>query len=434
MKRHYTILLFFLIIPSVYSLEITELLPNPTGDDNAPMPGGEYIELYNPSDSQIDLEGYYFLDALQNKLIISDNTTLDNTTIQPNSLKVIYRNQNTKFSLNNDKDTIYFYDKLENLIEIISYNQTKENNSISKIDNAWVQAPPTPGVVNKISENVPEDRNCDYNLNVESQDLFYQNKINFTISVEKVSGIESNFILKRYIKDKDNIIVKDYQDLKLFVSSKKNLEYSPTLSKQGEYTIYSSINTLDCSNNQIKEYTKTFEIILKEDEKISKNSSIEILDINPKNISFGQTIEIKIRISKYNTLKNLVTISIHDQNKKQITEKIGINLFHSNYEIVLDLPYQLKDYCNSGTYYLIVEGLEEKIEKKIYINNAVNCINKTKKEALQTETKYESNLNTNQSDQEVVYKDVSQKSRECAPVLFIFVLILIIIKLLKKND
>lgn len=443
MKRLYLILLFFLIVDSAYSLEITELLPNPTGNDDAPMPAGEYIEIYNPSESQIDLEGYYFLDAQQNKLTISQNTTLDTTTIQPNSLKVIYRNTNTKFSLNNDKDTIYLYDTQSNLIDSVSYNQTKENLSVSKIDGVWTLSPPTPGTPNKITqptqEITQEDKSCSYNINIQSSDIFYQNKINFTLSIQKVSGPTSNILLKRHIKDKEENIVKDYQDLVLLVPALKQLDYSPTLKEEGEYTIYTSATPLDCKDNKTTKYTKSFKIILEQDQEenqeINKSSSIEILEISPKNITFGETINIKFKVLKQNTQKNLVTIYLFDKNKKQITQKVSLNLFEKDYEITLELPVLLKEYCISDLYDISIQGLDTKTQKQVYIEKSKTCnqsITQVLKEG--PKSRYESNLNVQNPKQEVVYQSINQKSKDYAVILFIFVLILIIIKQIKKND
>ena len=427
------------LIPYAYALEITELLPNPIGDDSSTMPDGEYIELYNPLDIKIDLDGFYFLDAAQNKLIISSNNTKDNTFIDSMALKVIYRNANTKFSLNNDKDQISLYDKQGNAIDSVSYNQTKENYSNSKIDNTWVLAAPTPGKQNNIEKAVTQEnqtnKDCLYSLQIKTQkDIFQDTKIDFIISIERVSGVGSQILLQRSIKNNTGDVIKKYEDLTLYIPNKKELEYTPSIKDSGVYQIFSKITALNCTNKPEESNTKTFELILnKTIQSSSKNSSITIIDINPKDIKFGDYINLKANIKKYNTQKNLITISLYDKDNKLVSRQAKINLFDKDYELSFEIPYYLKDYCISGNYLISIEGLDKKAQKEIYINNASSCDLKQITKSDQDKIKYESNLNSYIPENKTVYQSVKQKSKDYAVILFIFVLILIIIKLLREK-
>lgn len=431
--------LVLFLIPYAYALEIAEFLPNPIGDDASPMPDGEYIELYNPSDIKIDLEGYYFLDAAQNKLIISSNNTEENTFIDSTALKVIYRNANTKFSLNNDKDQISLYDKQGNVLDSVSYNQTKENYSNSKIDNIWILSAPTPGKQNYIEKAVTQEnqtnKDCLYNLQIKtSKEVFQDSKIDFIISIERVSGVESQILLQRSIKNKTGDVIKKYEDLTLYIPNKKELEYTPSIKDSGIYQIFSKIKALNCTNKPEDSTTKTFELILNQNiQTSSKNSSITIIKIDPKEIKFGDYINIRANIKKYNTQKNLITISLYDKDNKLVTKQAKINLFDKDYEIELEFPYYLKDYCISGNYLISIEGLDKKAQKEIHVNNASSCDPKQIIKTDQDKIKYESNLNSYIPENKPVYQSVKQKSKDYAVILFIFVLILIIIKLLRKK-
>ena len=435
MKITYLVFLI-LIINNVYALDINEFLPNPLGDDAAPMPSGEYIELYNPLDSEINLENYYFLDALQNKLIISKNTTKETTNVLSYSLIVIYRNANTKFSLNNDKDEISLFNPNGTLLDYVSYNQTKENYSNSKVDNNWILLSQTPGSQNIVQESqqLPQTNNaCDYDLQIIPQkQVFKENKIDFIISIQRLSGLQSQIILQRNIQDSQNNIIKRYEDLILYVPNKKEIEYTPTLKDPGTYKIYSKITALNCTDTPQKTDIKYFEIILEQNNTKSKTSSINISDIEPKEIRFGDYILLKLNIKKYNTQKNLITISLYNINKKEMSQQLKINLFGKDYEMDLDIPYYIKEYCDSGNYTILIEGLNTKNQKQVYIDKSSNCSNTQTKE-ISLQTQYENNLNSQIPEKKVVYEGFSQKSKDYTIILFIFVLILIIIKLLKEK-
>ncbi|MEK6836010.1 MAG: lamin tail domain-containing protein, partial [Nanoarchaeota archaeon] len=95
------------IVKDYSALKINEFLPDPIGQDDASMPTGEFIELYNSGDNDLDLSGLYFLDEANHKLII-DNTHATTTIIQGNSFLVIYVNGFSGL-LNNDRDKIKLY-------------------------------------------------------------------------------------------------------------------------------------------------------------------------------------------------------------------------------------------------------------------------------------------------------------------------------------
>src|SRR3989344_1487939 len=96
-----------LIIKNYTALKINEFLPDPIGEDDAQMPKGEFIELYNSGNEDLDINGLYFEDLAGHKLI-TDNTHTISTEIKANNFLVIYANGFSGL-LNNDQDEIKLY-------------------------------------------------------------------------------------------------------------------------------------------------------------------------------------------------------------------------------------------------------------------------------------------------------------------------------------
>ncbi len=127
-----------------YNLEITEFMPNPAGNDDAPIPNGEWIELYNYGDEAIDLTGFMIKDQANHVLIVSDVNT-ENTIINSKEYKVIYINGKSGFLNNEDLEKITLFDPTEQEIDKVSYSYSSEETSWAKVENFWVLSNPTPG-------------------------------------------------------------------------------------------------------------------------------------------------------------------------------------------------------------------------------------------------------------------------------------------------
>lgn len=150
--------------PSItHDVVINEFLPNPAGDDDATMPAGEWIELYNNSlTDTYDLTGWYLTDSDSSHRL---DITLSNATsfsIAPGQFVVVYRNGDTDFSLNDDAagDQLNLYDGAHNLIDQQNYNSglgdaILENKSFARYPDGsefWFDPIPTPGGPNKLEE------------------------------------------------------------------------------------------------------------------------------------------------------------------------------------------------------------------------------------------------------------------------------------------
>lgn len=141
---------------------LNEILPNPTGLDNALMPGGEWVELYNNSNTNINLSGWVIYDSVDtNELYITNsNTNTGEATIGAHNFLVVYKNGDSDFNLNNDADSVRLATgyPIASSIIVDSFSWTAEKPegfSYARIPDgigAWVDPIPTPGWTNDFSE------------------------------------------------------------------------------------------------------------------------------------------------------------------------------------------------------------------------------------------------------------------------------------------
>lgn len=125
---------------SVYAdLQITELLPNPAGDDAA-----EWIELYNSGDDEISTEGW--------KIIIKDRSSSLSTKIIPPKNYSTFSKTESKFTLTNTGATVSLISPAGSVESLVTYNKAAEGQSYVLIgkDWNWTQSP-TPAQANILS-------------------------------------------------------------------------------------------------------------------------------------------------------------------------------------------------------------------------------------------------------------------------------------------
>lgn len=137
---------------------INEFLANSIGNDAELKKGGEWIELYNLGNADVDLKGWAFYDLHdENELLITGlNTSSGGTIIKPKDFLIVYRNGNKYFNLNNTfGDSIRLYNsKIDKgiLMDIYSYTvDSPEGKSFALVPDGstnWVDPVPTPGEPN----------------------------------------------------------------------------------------------------------------------------------------------------------------------------------------------------------------------------------------------------------------------------------------------
>jgi len=131
-------------LDDLFYIEISEIIPNPAGSDSA-----EFIELYNPSDKNIELSGM----KLDDEIGGSRAYTIPNGTIIGAGKYMSFGKEETKITLNNTADSVRLLFSDNSLIREVAYDKVIEGASYVKTeDDNWVWSNTvTPGKVNIIT-------------------------------------------------------------------------------------------------------------------------------------------------------------------------------------------------------------------------------------------------------------------------------------------
>jgi len=256
------------ILPEILSenytkLQITELFPDPIGNDDDPMPEGEWVEIYNSGSEPLDLEGLSLYDDVgaEPDIFITNTNTLDGTIILSNGYLTVYMNGRYGFLNNDNLEKIKLY-KDDYLLDEVSYSGSKEGLSWSKVNDNWILTYPTPNEPNNIET---PDHSSD--LEIETAYLGSDEKAEFgdqiRVRLNIYKGDETKYNLDLYIKDSS------YQ-----VSKRTEINLYESFQ---EYTITAPIQIEPNCNEKYKDGTYT--IYLKGfDEVATKEIEIEGLD------------------------------------------------------------------------------------------------------------------------------------------------------------
>ncbi len=122
---------------------INEFLPNPSGKDEEE----EWIEIYNDSDSIIDISDWQLDDEASGS---APFIFPQNTLIAPKSY-IIFSRQITSIALNNDKDSVRLLLPEGVIFQEINYEKPPQGKSSARTEEGFVWSVPTPGLANIIS-------------------------------------------------------------------------------------------------------------------------------------------------------------------------------------------------------------------------------------------------------------------------------------------
>src|SRR3989344_1913330 len=128
-------------------IKISEFLSDPKGEDDAAMPNGEWVELYNSGNEDLDLLAFSFYDNYGSDadVVITNTTTGSGTVVKSKSYLIIYMNGVSGFLNNNGYDKIKLYDLQNNLIDEVSYEGGDEGVSWSLSEDKWQKTTPSAG-------------------------------------------------------------------------------------------------------------------------------------------------------------------------------------------------------------------------------------------------------------------------------------------------
>lgn len=138
---------------------INEFVPNPEGADNAAKPGGEWVELFNPTAALMDVAGWVLYDNANTHAlpITTLNTNTGGTTIPAGGYLVVYRDEDSDFGLNNTGgDAVRLFTKHIGsggvLVDSHTYTaDAPDGKSFARIPDGaanWIDPEPTPGGAN----------------------------------------------------------------------------------------------------------------------------------------------------------------------------------------------------------------------------------------------------------------------------------------------
>jgi len=129
-------------------IEITEFLPNPEGDDDASMPDGEWIEIFNAGDQDLDLLGFRLVDNSGKEILIDNSHVGSSTIISSDNFMMVYVNGKYGFLNNDGFETLSLLDLNGEVLDKVSYSESNEGASWSKLSDEWRITPPTKGAKN----------------------------------------------------------------------------------------------------------------------------------------------------------------------------------------------------------------------------------------------------------------------------------------------
>ena len=121
-------------------LSLSEIFPNPQKGEK------EWVEIYNPNSTKIDLNGWNFIDSANHKKEMSG-------AISAKSYQVFYFSSGW---LNNQGDSVKLIDPNGKHIENYTYSKIEKDFALAKnLAGAWkITSTPTPGKTNKITADL----------------------------------------------------------------------------------------------------------------------------------------------------------------------------------------------------------------------------------------------------------------------------------------
>ena len=227
------------------TISIHEFLPNPHGNDSAPMPRGEWIELYNSGDEEKELKWAFLKDLEGHAVFIADTTTADGTILPKKGFLVVYINGFSGFLNNAGPEEVKLYSKEGTLIDLVTYANTDEGSSWAHVNGYWQQTMPTPGKENTDYSGV---KNSKFTIGA-IHDLGSNNRAEFgqtiRVNVDGYKGDDTKSVLRIFVGDGTEKISKES---KITVSTKYTpfelavpIQLFPNCNGhygEGEYTVY----------------------------------------------------------------------------------------------------------------------------------------------------------------------------------------------------
>jgi hypothetical protein len=409
--------IFFLLIPlNSAQVLISEIMPHTNNTWT-----NEWVELYNPAEDTLNISLWKVGDKSSNDtfsiivypksfaLIVDEDNVRDNLT-GCNSFNIsndsCFQLPSIGSGLNDENETLFLYDNLNNLIENVSWQESiKSTGKSSSLNNSvWSICKPTPGEQNNCTtpvQNQTNETNQTISIIPEISMLFpsqvYNNKTNFTITIDFINFSQGVYDLKVDIKngtkylnrfwtidswtDKNSWIdnftyinstnltqnIINIIDTDMYFIGNASLQLKI---RNSTFEVYSNIFYINIINGTFQENQKNVTNESNDDQKENnqeKSSDIRITDF-PETAKFGSEIKIKLDIYRGNTSKYAVYAYVEKDNER-VSDKttIHVNSKYSEYKGTLGINLDCKN--ESGDYKIVVEGLDEKDTETVSIES-----------------------------------------------------------------
>ncbi|MDP3990111.1 MAG: lamin tail domain-containing protein [archaeon] len=395
----YGLIIFFLLFSTFADLEITEIMADPSGDDAAIKPLGEWIEIYNNGPKTVSLQGLVFYDDENDHELYITETTTQSLDLCNGCYATIYRNGDSDFNLVKTIEEVRlavgYPFNASSLIDEVKFSDADEGVSFSKINGEWFKTVPTPG-----KENVYTGF-CDWKLSIEKNNsLFNKETVSakFTIKTERILGPAQEITVRGTIEDFNGDIITEYKPwTNQSIANKRTKEYSPSL-QEGIYQLHFWIENLSCEDDAITNNDITTLIAINPRYKVN-DSWITIDNIylgNDKTAEWGDQFTAKVSVYKGDETQQSVQVWVEKGGEK-ISKTTKLSIEEKYQEYPLTIPLQLIPNCNQkiddGPATLIVEAFGIREEKGIEVEdvdsevckNYLSELNKIRKE-FETET------------------------------------------------
>lgn len=392
-RRMLTLLLFFTFMvfytPFAISLRINEINSNPLNQTYA----DEYVEIYG-------FKGFNLTN-----FTICDNKSCDNltlykwlnsnyaliTTNQSNYKDVnatVYVVDDSRIGngLNNIEDCIYLrYRGI--LIDYICYNiSVEKGNSLQFINGTWIECSITPGEENKC-ENIEE-------FKIIYPEIVLNKGKEFSVLINALN-LSKLYDVKIDVKDINGTRLSEIYDENLnkwkssyYYINSVNLSNKTFLIKiNGNYV---GESLMEVKIRDIKTYEIPIKIVNyyvkgqqenstnESNESVVEKSYVEIKEY-PEEAKEGEIIKVKIGVYRGNTRKYAVYAYIYDkENNKKVSEETVFYATNKYINYTLTIPIKIKSIGKDKKYEIILEGLDKKDQKIIYLRKEEKS-NETKK-------------------------------------------------------
>ncbi len=402
---------YFSFIFAQASVMINEIMYNP--DDNHSDNYGEWIEIYNLEDYDINLSDWIIKDknsantSLNGLLpahsyaIIADNITFFNNNWGWPCLVI-----DGSLGLSNSGDEIWLWNGI-NLVDYVNYEPLgEEGDSLQLCNDELSPNLPTPGAANNctgqgqqgeesIELDYPSEVNCNEEFSIELEAYNFEDGV-YDVKIDILSESDETRIGKVWDPNEEK-----WRSTNYYINFILNMV-------NGEGLINLDFKIEDFEGEAILR-PKVRNIGIFDDHylsvecKIQEESKIDIIDA-PDEARFGESIEVEIEVYRGNTAKYAVYVYVQDNDGVKVSNKISLHFdekFETNIEIVA-LILKCKD--EQGTYDIIAEGLDELNREQISLEP---CEEEGEEETKNEQTKSESSIEQETTNN---YKSVSSNT------------------------